>query len=110
MLYVMNSLIVPVDFNEKTKYTVLLRKISLKEAKEILSEIHFTSAVGHEATAKVLSELLGINIPFNRITVKLKAGDMCIHFALKTRLPEGKILTEEELKQLDYEFVLNMIC
>jgi len=109
MLYVMNSLIVPVNFDEKSRYTVILRKISLKEAKEILSEIDFISAVGHEATAKVLSELLGINIPFNRITVKLRPGDMCVHFSLKTRLPEGKILTEEELKQLEYEFVLSMV-
>jgi hypothetical protein len=99
-----------VDFTERGKYTVLLRKIDLSQVKEILSEVSFTSAVGHEATAKVLSELLGMYIPHNRITVKLKPGDMCIHFALKTRLPEGKVLTEEELKQLDYEFVLSMIC
>jgi len=110
MLYVLNSLIVPVDFTEKDHYMVFLKKIVLTEAQEILSEVDFTSAVGHEATAKVLSELIGINISYNRITVKLKSGDMGLHFALKTRLPEGKVLTEEELKQLNYEFVLSMIC
>jgi len=110
MFYVLNSLIVPVDFNERDRYMVFLKKIDLTEARGILSEVDFTSAVGHEATAKVLSELIGINIPYNRIAVKLKPGGMCIHFALKTRLPEGKVLTEEELKQLNYEFVLSMIC
>jgi len=110
MFYVLNSLIVPVDFNERDRYMVFLKKINLTEARGILSEVDFTSAVGHEATAKVLSELIGINIPYNRIAVKLKPGDMCIHFALKTRLPEGKVLTEEELKQLNYEFVLSMVC
>jgi hypothetical protein len=110
MLYVMNSLIVPVDFNEKDRYMVVLRKIELTKARDILSTSEFISAVGHESTAQVLSELLGVDIPCNRITVKLKSGDMCIHFALKTRLPEGKVLTEEELKQLNYEFVLSVIC
>jgi hypothetical protein len=101
---------VPVDFTVKDCYMIVLRKINLEKAQDILSTTEFTSACGHEATAKVLSELLGINIPYNRVAVKLKSGDMAIHFALKTRLPEGKVLSEEELKQLNYEFVLSMIC
>jgi hypothetical protein len=109
MLYVLNSLIIPVDFDERYSYTVLLKKIGLREARELLLETKFISAVGHESTAKLLSELLKIDIPYNRITVKLKQGDMGLHFVLKTRLPEGKVLSEEELRQLEYEFVLSMI-
>jgi hypothetical protein len=109
MLYVLNALVIPVDFSEKTQYSVILRKIDLKQARELLRETNFVSAIGHEATAKVLSELLGVEVPFNRITVKFKKGDMGLHFALKTRLPEGKILSEEELRQLEYELVLSMV-
>ena len=32
--------------------------------------------------------------------VKMKEGDMAIVFQLLQRLPEGKVLTEEEIKQL----------
>lgn len=109
MLYILNALIIPVDFSEKYSYTVLLRKIDLKEARELVREMNFISAIGHESTAKLLSELLEVDIPYNRIAVKFKVGDMGLHFFLKTRIPEGKVLTEEELRQLDYEFVLSMV-
>jgi hypothetical protein len=39
--------------------------ISLGELKALLKE-GFVSAVGHESTAKVLSKLLGTDVPFNR--------------------------------------------
>jgi len=109
MLYVLNTLMIPVDFEAKEKYTVYLTQITPQIAKELLEEKEFVSAIGHEATAKVLSDLLGINIPYNRIAVKLKAGDSAIHFVLKTRLPEGKVLTEEELKGLEFTLALSTV-
>ena len=111
MLYVMNALIIPVDFELKDQFTVVLKKIDIETAKRLLESSEFVSAIGHQATASVLSQLLGIEIPFNRITVRLKPGDMCIHFALKTRLPEGVVLNEEELRKLDYDLVFSkVIC
>jgi hypothetical protein len=109
MLYILNSIIVPVDFNNKQGYVVSLWKIDLETARKIIHEMPFTSAVGHEATAKVLTELLGVEIPHNRITVKMKEGDAGIHFVLRTRLPEGKVLTLEELKALDFDMVLSRV-
>jgi hypothetical protein len=109
MLYVLNSIIVPVDFQNKQGYVVSLWKIDLETARKIVKEMPFISAVGHEATAKVLSELLGVEIPFNRITVKMKEGDAGLHFVLRTRLPEGKVLSEEELRQLDFDLVLSRV-
>jgi len=109
MLYVLNSIIVPVDFQNKQGYVVSLWKIDLETAKKIVREMPFTSAVGHEATAKVLSELLGVEIPYNRITVRMKEGDAGLHFVLRTRLPEGKVLSEEELRQLDFDLVLSRV-
>jgi hypothetical protein len=65
--------------------------------------------VGHEATASLLSKLLGVTIPFNRATIFLQPGDRCLHFFLKSRIPEGKILTEDELKSLDFWLVLSEV-
>jgi hypothetical protein len=35
----------------------------------------------------------------------MERGDVGLHFFLKTRLPEGKVLSEEELKQLQFWLV-----
>jgi len=84
---------------------VVMEKISVEEAKQILTNNPFVSAIGHEATAKLLSQLLGIVIPANRISIFFEPDDIGIHFFLKTRLPEGKILTAEELQKLDFWLV-----
>jgi len=79
-------------------------EISLQEAKNILSG-GFISAVGHQATADILSKLLDIPVLFNRIEVKLQKGDVLIVFQLLKRLEEGKVLTEEEIKSLPYKIM-----
>ena len=60
----------------------------------------FTSSVGHESTARLMSKLLDIYIPVQRTSIKLKDGDELIVFQLKLRLPEGKTLSEPELEEL----------
>jgi len=107
-VYVLNTLIVPVNFDETPEAKVKLRRISVDEARAIL-EGGFVSAVGHEATAKLLSQLLGIQIPTIRQTIFMKPGDRAIHFFLKTRLPEGTILDEEGLKKLEFWLVLSEV-
>ena len=66
----------------------------------MLKERGFVSALGHEATAKVVSKKLGLEVPANRVAIKLKEGDLLIVFQLLQRLPEGKVLTEEEIESL----------
>lgn len=85
---------------------IRIDEISLEEAKRLLSAGDFVSAVGHEATADVVSRLTGVDIKFNRINIKLDKGDQLIVFQLLGRLPEGKILSEEEIKSLPYKFFL----
>jgi hypothetical protein len=104
-IYVLNTLVTPINFDKCTSATVRLQKITVEEAKELLSKNQFVSAIGHEATAKVLSQLLSIPIPTNRISVYMEKGDVGLHFFLKTRLPEGKVLSEEELKLLQFWLV-----
>ena len=50
----------------------------------------FVSAVGHQDTAAVLSDLLGTNVPCNRINVRLTQDDVLIVAQLTGgRLPDG---------------------
>ena len=81
------------------------RKISLPEVKELLSQ-GFVSAIGHEGTANLMSQLTGMTIPVNRVAIKMQPGDKAVVFRVLTRLPEGKVLTQEELSQIPYEFGL----
>jgi hypothetical protein len=103
-IYILNTLLTPIDFDKNQNAIVKFSKITIEEAKEILKN-SFVSAVGHEGTARVLSQLLDIEIPVNRITVFFNKGDIGIHFFLKQRLPEGKVLSEQELKQLQFWLV-----
>jgi Domain of unknown function (DUF1874). len=104
-IYLLNTLVIPVNFDTYENVYIRAETITIEEAKQILINNPFISAIGHEGTAKLLSQLLGINIPVNRITVFFEPGDIGIHFFLKQRLPEGKVLTEEELKELDFWLV-----
>lgn len=64
------------------------------------------SAVGHEGTAQLLSQILGFQVPVNRVSIKLAPSDILIVFQLLTRLPEGRVLTADEIKQLQYKFYI----
>jgi hypothetical protein len=79
-----------------------------EEAKALLSSVDcpIQSCIGHDATANVFSRLLGIDVPTNRITVKLSDGDAVLVGAIGQRLPEGKILSEEELKNIPITWYL----
>ena len=96
-LYVLNTPIL-------TEYgSFNFRKSSLPEVRELLSQ-GFTSAIGHEGTATLMSHLIGVQIPVNRVAIKMQPGDKAIVFRMLTRLPEGKVLTQEELSQVPHEF------
>jgi hypothetical protein len=106
-VYLLNSLIVPIDFSSTKEAIVYFKKISPTEAREILSNSEWLSVIGHSATASILSEILGINVPENRQSIYFTVGDKGIHYYLRHRLPEGKILNKDELLQLDYWLVMS---
>ncbi len=108
MLYVLNTLVVPINFDRTKEVKVKFKRVSIEEAREFLQG-EWQSAIGHSATAKVLSQILGVEIPAERKTVFFEKGDRGLHFFLKERLPEGKVLSEEELKGLEYWLVLSEI-
>jgi len=105
MLYIVNAPILPLK--PGGKYWVYARQISVDEVIVLLRTQEFVSAIGHEATARLLTDLLGIEIPMNRIQIQLGAGDEVIAFTLRRRLPEGKVIySPEELEQIGYDFWL----
>jgi hypothetical protein len=83
-----------------------VREVTLEDVKKLLSQSSFVSAVGHQATADLLSKLLQIPVPFNRVSITLNSNDVLVVFQLQTRLEEGKILSEEELAKLQFKFLI----
>jgi len=79
--------------------------ITLEDAKQRL-KAGFVSAIGHEGTAKLLSTILGMEIPVNRVQIQMQPGDDAIIFQVLQRLPEGTVLTEEQLKKVPYRLGL----
>jgi Domain of unknown function (DUF1874) len=64
------------------------------------------SAIGHQSTAEILTELLEIDVPVNRIQFAQEVNQSAIIFKLKGRAPEGVILSREEIEAIGYEFGL----
>jgi STIV B116-like len=64
------------------------------------------SAIGHQATAAVLSELLGVPVEMNRIAYVQPVGHVALVFKLKGRVPEGTILSREQIDAMGYDFGL----
>ena len=79
--------------------------LSIVIAQAIVSN-GFTSAVGHSASSDILSRLLNVTIPVNRIHITLRPGDRALILRLMLRQPEGKVLNEIELNALPFELGL----
>lgn len=90
----------------ETPASIDVSELTLEEVIDMLHSYSWESCVGHESTARVMSQLTGVEIPVNRKTVKLARGDMMIVFQIMTRLPEGKVLSEEELKSIPTQWFL----
>lgn len=80
--------------------------ITIEEIKTLLkdSDFDFESAIGHVATAQVMSSVLQIPIKVNRIEFKQQKEDIAIVFKLRGRAPEGTILDKAQLEVIGYDF------
>jgi hypothetical protein len=116
-----NNGICPICGNSATHYLVLpiallntsiatadgtytLHTVSLNQAKDLVKGREILSAIGHASTAQILTEILGIDVPVNRIQFEQQPDQSALVFKLKGRPEEGKILSREEIEQIGYEF------
>lgn len=89
------------------------RPLDVKEAQKVIKNYQkfegssIVSAVGHETTALFLTSLLGVDIPCRRVKVSMpEDGNIAIVLRLQDRLPEGKVLTSEEMKNINHDLAL----
>jgi len=103
-VYLTNSFTLSMIMPDLIQSGVIIKAspISLEEAKSLLQQ-GFVSAVGHESTARVLSSLLGTDVPFNRAQIAITGGDVIVSFQFMVRLPEGKVLGDDEVLALYQE-------
>lgn len=79
--------------------------LTLDDAKSLVSR-GFQSAIGHQSTAEILSELLEVQVPVNRIEYRQQVGDKALVFKLNGRPPEGAILSKQDLEKIGFSFGL----
>ena len=80
------------------KAKIVVERKTVEEVRAILSSGDFISGVGHEGTALLMSKILGIPISVNRTFIKLEPGDLLVTITLNVRLPEGAVLSEQDLE------------
>lgn len=82
-------------------------QISVEEARKIIRESErIESAIGHAATAEIMSELLGYKVETNRIDFFQTPEDTALIFRLKKRIGEGQVLNRAEIEKIGFEFGL----
>lgn len=80
--------------------------IDIVTARKYIKQNGFISAIGHEATAQVLSEILGITIPVNRVELQQQVGQKAIALKLNHRAPEGQILNKQQIMEVGFTLKL----
>lgn len=81
-------------------------EITLSVASDGMTWPPFVSAVGHEATAAALSEIVKTEVTVNRIPFEQQPGQQAIVLKLRGRLPEGQILDRAVLEDIGYDLWL----
>lgn len=79
------------------------RRTTVDVCRRLIREDGFESAIGHDATARALGELLNAEVLVNRINATQQIGQTAIVLKVRGRLPEGQILDEAALNALGYD-------
>jgi len=68
------------------------------------------SVVGHESTARLLSQVLGVEIKANRENYIMRPDDVLLVFTVPFRLPEGRVLDEDELERIAHSMRIYLVA
>jgi hypothetical protein len=91
---------------QKSHCVLDIFRITEEDVKEILRMYQWTSAVGHESTAQLLTKRLGINIPCNRATVSLDKKTALLVAQLMGPRKECREMSQEEIEKYPIDFFL----
>ncbi|MEM3609905.1 MAG: DUF1874 domain-containing protein [Candidatus Anstonellales archaeon] len=81
-------------------------EVSADYLKKLISENEIVFKIGHPSYASVLSKMLGVKIEAVREKLTFKRGESFIVAQLITnRLPEGKVLSDDEIEKLQIKFI-----
>lgn len=98
MIYLCNGL------SESMKHDPNMKQIpyplSENEFCELVHCAEFTSVIGHQELAEYLTDLTGVDIPYNRKAIKVSYDDVIILISMNGRLPEHP-------RKVDYKGRLN---
>jgi hypothetical protein len=100
-IYLLNTTVIPNDCDGIWES----KRITQSEA-ELYAYKSFISAIGHDSTAEIMSTLLKVNVPVNRISITPEPGDRCLCFKLAKPAPEGLILGRKQIEELGYHWAL----
>jgi hypothetical protein len=81
--YILNSAVI----TSPGRYSY--RLVGLEEARSWARGGEFISAVGYPETAEILSAILGVEVPAQRIEIRMAPGDEALVFRLKVRPEPG---------------------
>ncbi len=85
-------------------------EISQDEIKNLISQNKIEFYIGHPSYAEVLSEIFDKKIEAVRFKLTIKKGeDFIVAQLITNRLPEGKVLTKEEIKKIEIKFIKGKI-
>ncbi len=94
----------PSMLNLSTPMNIRFSRVNIEEfCSEINEAIRGNSlinAIGHKATVSLVNSLCGTNLTENRISITINSAEEVLIVTVSERLPEGKILSEEEIKAL----------
>jgi len=82
------------------------RQVSVEEARQLVRANSWDCAIGHDATARLVSMQLGIPCRPARIEVIQQVGQMALVIRLDNRAPSGRDLDESALEQIGYHWAV----
>jgi hypothetical protein len=88
-----------------TETILRVKEVSVETVKELLAG-GFESAIGHETTAQLLTQMLNLEVKAERRQIMLTPETKLVVFQLLGRLPEGRVLTFEELSKIPHKFFI----
>ena len=97
MLYLANSFSLQMLNLERVNY-IEITPLNQEEVKKLL-EKGFISVIGHNDTAIILTNILGVDVPFNRASINLTTEDILVVAQITGgRLPKNCSSLPENLK------------